>query len=689
MLPHPRHRPVVRTTLALAFGALLCAPFGRAVAQEVDSSRYSIRPTFGLGVGMFAFLGDIGNGHKGYSPLLTRVGYELRAGTPLTPWLDVGLYALHGRLGANERSLTRNLNFESRITTGGVQFTYNFHQLLNPGRRVEPYLSIGFEAVEFLSKTDRLDAEGRMYHYWSDGTIRDRAENDPQAGDAVQLQRDYSYESDIRELDLDGFGKYPELTWAVPVGIGARMHLGGRFDLRIGTTMHFTSTDLIDGVTQDSREERQGNARMDRFLFSSFSLNYGIGQRKPRDREGPTLSTEEMDLLALADDEDGDGVTDWNDQCPGTPAGVPVDANGCPLDGDGDGVPDHLDLEPNTAPGAAVDADGVTLTDDALLKAWLNYKDSANVNLVSSRVESFGPRGRTTTAAKRRAYVVKVGEHMEGIPEDLIQKILSIPDVRTLEKGDTTFYVVGNYDALPEALRRQLALSGKGIDGRVMAEEDGRLIDIDEEVRRSGSGLEGASGPASTEAVVVRVQLGAFRNKLAKNIFTGIPDLVVIEGEDGLTRYYTGSFTDVNPAAKHKVDMLLKGFKGAFLVAFKNGKRVSLKEAGARLTGPEDLRNTPVGGIDKSLIRYRVQVGTFAGNVPMDIMDKYIEIGNVTPVPSVDAVRYFHGDFRTRAEAEAAKEQLKAKGLTDAFTVGAMGDRVISADEADRLMAEP
>src|SRR5690606_30407270 len=38
-------------------------------------------------------------------------------------------------------------------------------------------------------------------------------------------------------------------------------------------------------------------------------------------------------------DSDGDGVTDQFDKCPDTPADVPVDVNGCPLDTDGDGVP--------------------------------------------------------------------------------------------------------------------------------------------------------------------------------------------------------------------------------------------------------------------------------------------------------------------------------------------------------------
>ncbi|QCR24551.1 hypothetical protein C1N53_20780 [Pontibacter sp. SGAir0037] len=48
-------------------------------------------------------------------------------------------------------------------------------------------------------------------------------------------------------------------------------------------------------------------------------------------------------------DSDGDGVADIDDQCPDTPAGVQVDAQGCPIDTDGDGIADHEDLCPNSA----------------------------------------------------------------------------------------------------------------------------------------------------------------------------------------------------------------------------------------------------------------------------------------------------------------------------------------------------
>ncbi|CBE69699.1 MAG: OmpA family protein [Candidatus Methylomirabilis oxygeniifera] len=53
-------------------------------------------------------------------------------------------------------------------------------------------------------------------------------------------------------------------------------------------------------------------------------------------------------------DADRDGVPDSADRCPNTPAGVKVDATGCPPDSDGDGVPDYKDQCPGTPSGVKV-----------------------------------------------------------------------------------------------------------------------------------------------------------------------------------------------------------------------------------------------------------------------------------------------------------------------------------------------
>ncbi len=69
-------------------------------------------------------------------------------------------------------------------------------------------------------------------------------------------------------------------------------------------------------------------------------------------------------FLKEALDSDGDGVLDAEDQCPDTPRGVQVNAQGCPLDTDGDGVYDYQDQCPGTLRGVAVDSKGCPLDSD-------------------------------------------------------------------------------------------------------------------------------------------------------------------------------------------------------------------------------------------------------------------------------------------------------------------------------------
>lgn len=58
------------------------------------------------------------------------------------------------------------------------------------------------------------------------------------------------------------------------------------------------------------------------------------------------------EIKDMLKDSDGDGVPDYLDKEPNTPAGARVDSHGRTLDSDGDGIPDHLDKCP-FAPGPA------------------------------------------------------------------------------------------------------------------------------------------------------------------------------------------------------------------------------------------------------------------------------------------------------------------------------------------------
>lgn len=71
-----------------------------------------------------------------------------------------------------------------------------------------------------------------------------------------------------------------------------------------------------------------------------------------------------VDVNGCGVDSDKDGVSDNADKCPDTPFGIIVDAYGCPMDTDKDGVPDYLDICPGTPRGTTVDKKGCPVDSD-------------------------------------------------------------------------------------------------------------------------------------------------------------------------------------------------------------------------------------------------------------------------------------------------------------------------------------
>lgn len=75
----------------------------------------------------------------------------------------------------------------------------------------------------------------------------------------------------------------------------------------------------------------------------------------------------------------------------------------------------------------------------------------------------------------------------------------------------------------------------------------------------------------SSSGKTYRVQIGAFT---AKPKIDHVPDLSAIPLENGMTKYFSGDFSTMEEALKRKEEVSKKGFPGAFIVSFENGKIV-------------------------------------------------------------------------------------------------------------------
>ncbi|MDA9715129.1 SPOR domain-containing protein [Bacteroidota bacterium] len=687
--------------------------------ESSTEDEFIFKPQVSLGTGMLTFYGDIGSNHQGYHPMVSRLATTLRLINPLNDFLDLGFYVLFGQISANERTLTRNLNFNSNITTGGVTINYNFNQFLRKGRNVEPYIHVGLESIEFLSKTDLQDANGNTYHYWSDGSIKDLAENDPNADNAIDLVRDYTYESDIREQNFDGFGKYQERTLGIPLELGANFHVGNKLKFRVGTAVHFTFTDLIDGVTNESVGNRIGDARNDKLLYTHIAMSYDFNIKSKKKPKFDVID-EDSEQYYREDtiDSDSDMVVDHMDRCANTPPGVVVDELGCPLDDDLDGVANSFDDELLSMEGALVDMKGVTMTDDQHIENFRRYKDSIGEFTAwdtLQRTWSSDPRSlktlintKTLKPKAKELYVV-VGSDIQGVSEDELWKKLANRDFQVKESGDSILYVMGGYDPNMVAdVIKELEEDSVQVQGVVEINDQDEItsVDVDEIVESIEVANESQNNETGddefvpvidpeTQLASFRIQIGAFSRKISKSVFADLPEVVSVKGDDGLYRYFSGSYTDKSKAASHKVNLTTSGYNDAFIVAFKDGKRVTLREAGfdvkPGLIEDISLSSTPsVNAVDPKLVKFRVQVGAFKEKVPTDYLDLFLDIGNVLPKKDVVSgfTRYYVGKLDTYEQAMAFRDRIAKKGLEDCFIVGEFKQKIIPSREALNLLGK-
>lgn len=623
-------------------------------------------PTIGLGAGVLSYFGEIKPVNS--SP---RLGYDFTLSTRLNSYLDLSLSFLTGKLSSNGTYNGTDLNFESKITVGGIYLSHNFghffkkdsviHNYGNIYRKkriINPYMSLGVESFEFSSKGDLKDANGNPY------------------------------ETDLRDANLDGLGKYSQFSVAVPIGIGAELHFTNRLRMKLGTTLHFTFTDLIDNVSSKGKDDREGDFAFDKFLMTSFSLHYDLFEYKP-----PRMIEEEQYIVPV--DEDGDGVADIDDKCPGTPQFAEVDTSGCPLDDDNDGVPNYLDKCFATPRNVEVDSTGCPLDDDK--DGVPNYRDKELDTPLGAIVDADGVQLPEIISDKR--YKVQLGifpgEHGTHPSLEFIETILSIKGVESeLTNGDTSVYMLGTiYKSREKAELKKQEMIKMGIVNAIVVEVGPEVqpeVTPDTALTAEETPIEIEEEPLIevpheiSNKVIFRVQLGAFSTKISTDIFAGIEDIFLYIDKDGMYKYLAGELPDLKDATKLRSEMVAKGFEGAFVVAYKGGERVTLSSVTS--SASTEIEETETS--DEIEIIFKVQIraskrpiflapANFSG---LEDVEEYIDVGEYK-------YKYTSGAASDFGYANAVlKTQIRNKGFKGAFIIAFKNGKKIPVKEALELL---
>lgn len=245
--------------------------------------------------------------------------------------------------GTNGESPNANIKFNTLFVDYTLNTTVNFVNLMYSDRTKDrlftSYIVGGVGLISFKANKYRLkDTQNQS------------------AGDPVGNSSSVTNPAETKKMTTE---------LIIPAGIGIKFRLSKRFDLGLEYTQRFAlASDKLDATIA-------GKKSSDSYGYFNAFLAIKLGkQTHSKEWVNPfqALNQDMADIQAnvdgLAQDSDGDGVSDIFDKEENTPADIPVDGSGRALDVDGDGVPDYLDADPFTPKGARVDADGVELDSD-------------------------------------------------------------------------------------------------------------------------------------------------------------------------------------------------------------------------------------------------------------------------------------------------------------------------------------
>lgn len=304
--------------------------FASLLTAQTEDNKFSV----GLSGGLNEYNGDLGNGLFKFKPI-NPLG-ALSLSTYVSPSFNLGIQGSFGKFGYKGSYLNPLMDATQDIEFGGnkydgfmfLEYKLNNGYILSKNSKFAPFLTAGIGLAGYLENNN----DGKIQPFPVDLITPVGAGLKYQFTDNLALQYKYQYsftnhdEHDLTRMvdNNDGFGEHL---------LGIVISLGGKAKDSDG-----------DGVPdkKDMCPNTPAGIQVD-------------ASGCPLDRDGDGIADYQDECPDVAGlkalngcpDSDGDGVTDSKDMCPDTPAGVKVDAKGCPIDRDGDGVADYLDKCPD------------------------------------------------------------------------------------------------------------------------------------------------------------------------------------------------------------------------------------------------------------------------------------------------------------------------------------------------------
>jgi hypothetical protein len=192
------------------------------------------------------------------------------------------------------------------------------------------------------------------------------------------------------------------------------------------------------------------------------------------------------------------------------------------------------------------------------------------------------------------------------------------------------------------------------------------------------------------DGLIYTVQVGVFKSPDLPRKFRGLSGVNRDQLDNGLYRFTSGVFNYYKAAdSARTIAATVAG--DAFVIALYKGQKITAVEGKRleRLNPPVKISKISVEPTNKGTvvagdIKFRVQLGAFKSQVPVEIINKYLQLkgGKLNNVKRNELTVFYIGNENDLDAAEALKKEAISSGLSDVFIVAFENDKQIGVEEA-------
>lgn len=226
----------------------------------------------------------------------------------------------------------------------------------------------------------------------------------------------------------------------------------------------------------------------------------------------------------------------------------------------------------------------------------------------------------------------------------------------------------------------------------------------DEDARQFYGAAASVQPPVEPGVTAYAVQIGVYRSPVPPALLMPLQPLYTESIQNGLYRFTNGRYDYYVEADSAKKVAITSGIPDAFIVAFRDGKRVSISSSERKVSGSASTNlapaptgepagtgvsplNTAPSGTEASALKgilFKVQLGAFRNDVPYKIVEAFLSISDKGITQETDARGlhiFYAGSFPDYDSALRLKEEMIAKGVKDAFVVALQDGRKVPIRE--------